>query len=72
MSFSLSIVASPLIVSVSDIRCGMCQKHFMTHDPSYGDTLPRYSVSLLREWHTHIPDPTAQVPLAHRTGTICS
>ena len=23
-----------------DMRCGKCNKHFMTHDPSYVDTLP--------------------------------
>ncbi len=23
-----------------DMRCGRCKKHFMTHDPSYVDTLP--------------------------------
>ena len=22
-----------------DMRCGKCKKHFMTHDPSYVDTL---------------------------------
>ncbi len=49
LSLSLSLYLSlklcyatpwPKSIVGVDMRCGMCQKHFMTHDPSYGDTLP--------------------------------
>ena len=30
----------PKTITGADMRCGKCSKHFMTHDPSYVDTLP--------------------------------